>query len=690
MNRSGNRRPHRFLAACLVVIQLAAFLPWPAFAAERIPSDTYFSSLWYLKQIGATEAWNRSLGFEGIPIAIIDSGVDLDHPDLKDNIWRNYGEIPNNGIDDDGNGYVDDVYGWDFVDNDNDPRPKATGEYNKLGVNHGTVNAGIAAAKGDNGKGVVGVTWQSTIMAIRVLDSSGAGDPQNVVRAVEYAVKNGAKVINLSFAGPSRNELLAIALRRAYDAGVFIVAAAGNAPEGGAANDLDRNPLYPICLDQGSDENFVFGVAATDESDVKAEFSNFGAGCVDIAAPGTRVLTTQYYRAGSKDFDALYGGYYNGTSVAAPIVAGAVALLRALDRNLTPKQIMNILTDSAFRIDPSNPGYFGKIGRGRLDIAKAVGRLAESMVSRTATPPSTTSSLLPAGSDGRLVVAAAGPGRAAEIRLFTSDGLFIRGFNAFAEGFRGGVSLAIGDFDGAGRRSIVAGAGPGGGPQVRIFDSNTKLLGGFLAFDQRFTGGVSVAAGDIDGDGRDEIIAGAGPGGGPHVRIFRANGAPIGGFFAFNKTFRGGVSVAAGDIDGDGRDEIITASGPGQTTAVRVFNPKGELKSETKPFGARYQDGSRLSVVRDGSGSRDLIVVGPRRGTAYGVLTIDASGRTAAASKATAALVRWLSAGVGHPLTLAGQVGSAPLVVIESAKDAAAFYAFEPAFKGGVAVGLIR
>ncbi len=263
------------LNAASMLLAWAVLASFPAAALARTANDPYLGDLWYLKKVNAPKAWDSSLGFEGIPIAIIDSGVDLDHPDLKDNIWRNLREVPNNNVDDDGNGYVDDLNGWDFVANDNNPRPDVLGTYTVIGANHGTVDAGIAAARGDNGRGIVGVSWQSSIMPLRVLDSTGSGDPLDVVRAVEYAVHNGARIINMSFAGPSYNSDLAAALRRAYDAGVFIVAAAGNAPDGGAANDLDQHPLYPVCFDSASEENFIYGVAATDADDRRAAFSNF-------------------------------------------------------------------------------------------------------------------------------------------------------------------------------------------------------------------------------------------------------------------------------------------------------------------------------------------------------------------------------------------------------------------------------
>ncbi len=684
----------RKCAALVAAAVLAAGFGMPALAADRVPNDPLYPDLWYLKQIGAPEAWNYSLGFEGLPIAIIDSGVDIDHPDLKANVWHNLKEIPNNGIDDDGNGYVDDFSGWDFVDNDNTPQPEISGSYNKLGANHGTINAGLAAAVGDNGKGVVGVTWQSAIMALRALDSDGNGTPDSIVRAVEYAVANGAKVINLSFAGQANSDLLGIALRRAYDAGVFVVVAAGNAPDNAPATDLDKDPRYPICLDQGADENFVYGVTATDENDQKAAFANYGAGCVDISAPGTHIISTQLYRPTNKDFDQPYGGYYNGTSTAAAIVAGAVALIRAYDPTLTPKQVMNLLTESAFKIDGLNPAYAGKLGRGRIDVAKAIGQLIAAKKNEQTAPLPTTASLLPGAKTGCLLAAAPGPGRAPEIRLFTQDGLFVRSVMAFSSAFRGGVSLAVGDFDGNGKQTLVAGAGAGGGPQVRIFNVNTKPIGGFFAFDQKFRGGVSVAAGDLNGDGRDEIIAGAGPGGGPHVRIFKANGSAIGGFFAFDQKFRGGVSVAAGDLNGDGRDEIVAVSGAGSTTLMRIFDAKGTLLREVQPFGRNYRSGAQAAAGDVNNDGRIEAVAVPARSGAQddAAFAIDGSAVKPVGAYGRPVIKMSASNAAKQPLieALAGAAGStASVSVSRGSGPAVQFDAYEAGFKGGVRVGLI-
>jgi len=648
----------------------------------RTSNDSYVDELWHLEKIRAFEAWDSSLGFEGVTIAIIDSGVDIDHADLKDNIWRNVGEVAGNGVDDDLNGYVDDVHGWDFVDDDADPRPRISAPFSVLGVNHGTIDAGIAAAKGDNAKGISGVAWQTTIMPLRVLGGDGRGEPTDVVRAVEYAVRNGAKIVNLSFAGPTNDPDLAIALRRAYDAGVFIVAAAGNAPEGHSAVDLDKEQLYPVCLDLEGGENIVYGVAATDADDLLAPFSNYGVGCIDASAPGSRMLSTQYHVPGSKDFGAAYGGYYNGTSLAAAVVSGVVSLIYSVDRTLTPKQVMNLLTETSVDVRAKNSGYAAKMGRGRIDAAAAVRRAIENRRRPAAASAPAASASIGPSYDGRVVVAAPSSGRKAEVRLFTADGSYVRSFSAFPEGFNGGMSLAVADFDKTTKRTIVVGASAGGAPHVRVFSLNAQVLGGFYAYDRAFRGGVTVASADVDGDGRDEIVTAAGKGGGPHVRIFTPSGASVGGFFAFPSTRRLGVTVVAGDVDGDGKDEIVAAEPGGKE--VRVFDGQGKRLS-TLPVAA-VRDIALADV--DGDGKKEIVVRSGVRAVLAVAYRLD--GKKAATFDPTSFIDQSSKDRLRLPGIAFGALpGGSPTVVAGTASGApSGFAAFESSFRGGVAAVL--
>ncbi|MDP3837057.1 MAG: putative glycoside hydrolase [bacterium] len=206
-------------------------------------------------------------------------------------------------------------------------------------------------------------------------------------------------------------------------------------------------------------------------------------------------------------------------------------------------------------------------------------------------------SSLPSGSE---VVIESGNGE--EEYIYSASGLLYRQRNGkihwqaqpFAAGFKGATSVAIGDVDGNGKLEIVIGAGHGGGPQVRVFTLDGKPISNFFAYDKNFRGGVNVAVGDVDGDGKAEIITGAGTGGGPHVRYFNHQGKVIGSFFAYDKNFRGGVNVAVGDVNGDGKAEIITGAGPGGGPQVRIFAGTGVPISSFFAFEENFRDGVRV------------------------------------------------------------------------------------------------
>ena len=266
-----------------------------------VPNDPDFDRLWYLHNRGQTvngtagqpgadiaapEAWDIATGSPDMVIAVIDSGVAFEHPDLIGNTWVNPGEIPGNGVDDDGNGYADDVHGWDFINEDANPS-----DYSRdfSGDGHGTHVAGIIAAHGDNGLGTSGVMWRARIMALQIFDlfeTSSFLDAIiqsiNIISAVEYAVDNGARIINCSFGGPSPSQFQRDAFSYANDNGVLVVAAAGN-----ENSSNDRFPTYPA----GYQLPNIISVAATNENDSLAAYSNFGAVSVDVGAPGGNIVS---------------------------------------------------------------------------------------------------------------------------------------------------------------------------------------------------------------------------------------------------------------------------------------------------------------------------------------------------------------------------------------------------------------
>ena len=601
-----------------------------------IPSDTFFEKQWYLKKIKAPEAWNEIRESESMTVAIIDSGVAINHPDLKDVIWKNVREINNNNIDDDRNGFIDDFNGWDFVDNVADPNPKFKEGYNKDGIMHGTIVAGVLGALGNNASGITGVSWRLQIMPLRVLNEKGEGNTKSVVRAIDYAIQNGADVINLSFVGSNYNSSLSEAIKRAYNAGIIVVAAAGN--DAGNSYFLDRDPLYPVCYDGKNGENMVIGVAATDALDQKTIFSGYGRKCIDISAPGVSIYSTAVYspeKNNAQDsFSEYYDGFWSGTSMAVPMVSATVALVEAANPRLNRDEVIEIIKNSADNINKLNPEYVDHLGSGRLNVYNAILKAREKFYE----------------TEINLVVAPFSK-RESEVKITDNKGKEKYKFNAISDNFRGGVNVAVGDVDGDGSEEIVTGAGFTGGPQIKIFNKNGEVKGQFFAYDKNFRGGVNVAVGDVDGDGSEEIVTGAGFTGGPQVRIFKKNGKLQGQFFAYDKNFRGGVNVAvaslnekirnskskiiaapglgggpqirifddnaklygqffayhqkfkggvkvsAGDLDYDGRQEIVTAAGIGGAPHVRVFDDNGILVSSFYSYEENFDGGVNVSVI---------------------------------------------------------------------------------------------
>lgn len=271
------------------------------------PNDPLFSQLWGMKKIRAPQAWDTTIGSTGVVIAVIDSGVHWTHPDLKANMWQNPGETPGNSIDDDMNGYVDDIVGWDFAFNDNNPND---------GNGHGTHVAGTAAAVGNNSIGVTGLSQRAKIMALRFIDAGGTGSTSDAIKAILYANRNGAHIQNLSWGGGGFSR----ALKDAIDASAaVIVAAAGN---GGADGIGDNNDLFPHYPSSYASSNLI-AVAAIDQNDNLPSFSNFGLVSVDVTAPGVGILST-HSPANTGNY-----GKKTGTSMAAPHVAGLAGLIVA-------------------------------------------------------------------------------------------------------------------------------------------------------------------------------------------------------------------------------------------------------------------------------------------------------------------------------------------------------------------------
>ena len=362
---------------------------------QRTPDDPNYPSQWDMPKIGAPTAWDVTTGTRKFVVGVVDSGIDYNHQDLFMNIWINNAEIPtsirntlvdadgdgvitfwdlnhssnagkvadNNGngvidpsdilrptsqggwldgVDQDSNGYVDDLLGWDFANSDNDPMDDN---------NHGTHVAGTIGAVGNNGVGVAGINWSISLMPLKFLSASGSGLVSRAVMAIDYAVNKGVKLTNHSWGGANYSVSLAAAIGRARDAGHIIVAAAGN-----SGQNLDSSPQYPASY--STSYNNVVTVASVNSSDQLASSSNYGVNTVTLAAPGVSILSTVRNNGYS---------YFSGTSMAAPHVAGAIALYWASHPTLSYTQVIEKLKTS---VDPI-PGLADKVMTGgRLNVGK--------------------------------------------------------------------------------------------------------------------------------------------------------------------------------------------------------------------------------------------------------------------------------------------------------------------------------
>jgi len=295
------------------------------------PNDPRFGELYGLRNTGqtggtagadikATLAWDQFTGDPNIKIGVIDTGVDYNHPDLAANVWTNPGEIPGNTIDDDHNGYVDDVHGYDFVNNDGDP-------FDDNG--HGTHCSGTIAGVGNNNVGVTGINWTAKIVGIKFLSASGSGSTAAAISGINYAITVGTRLTSNSWGGGGFSQALLDAINAAGAAGQLFVAAAGN-----SSQNTDTAPSYPASYNTP----YIIAVAATDHNDNLASFSNFGATTVDIAAPGVNILST------------LPGNSYgllSGTSMATPHVSGVVGLAMGRFPLVTNLQIKQLVLTAA-------------------------------------------------------------------------------------------------------------------------------------------------------------------------------------------------------------------------------------------------------------------------------------------------------------------------------------------------------
>jgi len=307
------------------------------------PSDPLYGRQWALRSTRVRAAWLATLG-DGVPVAVLDSGLDLSNPDLAGNVWTNPDEIAGNGVDDDGNGFIDDVHGADTVGQDGDPSD---------GLGHGTAVASVIGARGDNGFGLSGMAWDASLMPVKVLHDQGWGTTGTLIAGLRYALDEGARIVNMSVNGPEQSQALAEAIAQAEARGVLVVTSAGN-----DGKNRDRVASYPA----SERSRTVITVASATRRGGLARGSAFGRASVDIAAPGDDVITSDL------------GGRFTrraGTSFAAAYVTGAAALLAAAHPEASGSRLRAALVASARR----GGRVDAQIAGGQLDAAAALRRL---------------------------------------------------------------------------------------------------------------------------------------------------------------------------------------------------------------------------------------------------------------------------------------------------------------------------
>lgn len=286
----------------------------------NLPTDPYLNRQWSITgnhNINLLETWDTFRGSHDIVVGVVDTGLAIRHEDIQDNLWKNEGEIANNGIDDDGNGYVDDVYGYDMID-----KSPLAGD----GHGHGSHVSGVIAASTNNRTGISGINWNARVMGVRAVPNWSDETDADVIEAFLYAADNGARVVNCSFGKSESGQAVAETMRSLSNQVLFVLAA------GNDGKDIDRTPTYPASFDVDN----AITVAALKQDGKRVYFSNYGKEGVDIGAPGVDIwsLTAQNYAA------------WSGTSMAAPHVAGAAALVLSAFPDLTPIELKEILMES--------------------------------------------------------------------------------------------------------------------------------------------------------------------------------------------------------------------------------------------------------------------------------------------------------------------------------------------------------
>jgi len=552
------------------------------YTAQMVPNDPYYGSqgtwgqayrdLWGAVAVNAEQAWDSSSG-EGIVVAVVDSGVDLYHPDLSANLWTNPVERYN-GQDDDNNGFIDDVNGWNFANNDSFPLDRA---------GHGTHVAGTIAAIGNNGRGVIGIAPRAKIMAVKGLDDNGSGTTASLVQALLYAARNGARVINNSWGGPGPSRAIFDAVTEAHALGAVVVVSAGNW-------NMDTNVICPARAPE------AITVAALTPDWQKADFSNHGTK-IDVLAPGVDVLSVlasgSSLASDPSMADKIVGDDYyryvrlNGTSMAAPHVSGVAALVLAADPTLTNEQVRDVLKSTATPVD--FPAWRLQLGSGVVNAAAAVAHVTSGQPSaRTFVAfdtPAPRSLLRVWDSSATLTGSAKGPeavrytlelarnlpdsvpvfSQVSESTTPVSHGVLAQLTGRYEAG---DYFLRLRAYDVNGRFNEC----------LSRFQSDPTLKAGwpqqFANVYEWFNVERTPALADLDGDGQKEVVTTNDFA----IHVFDAQGAARPGF-PVALPYPPNAAPTVADIDGDGQEEIVViVIAPRTEAPVYAYRADGTLQ----------------------------------------------------------------------------------------------------------------
>lgn len=642
----------RFLSLIFILLVLGVFMPQVSWAL--LSNDPRAYQYGY-EQAGVYRAWDFAVGSPEVVVAVIDNGFDTFHPDLVGNVWKNEKENPNNNIDDDHNGYIDDVWGWNFLDNNNNPQPNVS----RLGAaekrdelyNHGTFVAGIIGAVGNNNRDGAGVAWNVKLMNLKVLGNDGFGNFLPVADAIRYAVDNGADVINISMAGDPAAQV-DDAVDYAYSKGIAVVAAMGN-----YNGNASTQPRYPACSDAGSVEPHVLGVSAVGQDRRLAYFSNTGTKCVDITAPGVSINSLVRFAPESGLYETYKNGW-QGTSFAAPFVAGTAALVKSARPEWGAKEIYQaILSTTHHTPSDDEEAYANLYGKGLLQVHRAVayaqGRPLPLTMFQTSTdanvpvvpvaPPITPTTTItppivkPSHAKTFVAIGAIGQMRDAYNDSFELGGQYERPEAKNTESV-----AAYGT--GSNQVIVTVRVGAKNVRVVSIYNNKWQLQ---QTWNSNFTVPVQVAMGSSMGkiiialvptqsntvvyrlydeqgtqlQEKIQSIAHKGVhvalvGASPHVvlttgnqTVFRYYGEdgtivkefPISGLGT-------NPYLAIGDVNNDNAIDYVVGSGPGHNDQVRIYSKDGTEQRSFSPFGDGRKNGVSVIVVdADANGTQDLL-----------------------------------------------------------------------------------